>query len=931
MVTSTAENVPLTMSIVLSGEDFLHFVEEQKRYTEEAMKIDMAPWAKAYTEVDMDKLYTELTLEKLENTPASIHSEKIENYQELFKSRECGESQDDQVKPKANFGKKKGKRILCKGDPGMGKTTWGKKIGYDWAKGIFTAYSIVFFVFLKLVQPGDAIENVIIEQNPHLEGLGMTPSNLKRILEIHSEKCLLILDGLDEHVLGRNGNVIRIIRGQELYYCNVVVTSRPNSTKDIERYFPTVIRVQGYTKDRARQFSLHMLKDESLTETVINFRPSYEVIHDCPIILLILCILVKEDKFDLRSKTLEKGYLYFKLTLFLYQKYASTHGLDFNLKDFMKVLAKLGKLAWETLKSGNPFLQRSQVIKEVGEDAFKYGLLIGHEDFRLIGRETADILITYPHRTIQEFLGSFYFILMIDEGQKIENLIDVKDGKLPRFMKDPLFLHFCLWFLFSDQTEIPLENKAATCNYFLSYVLRWLDLFSFDLEIIGLLFPAFNLDNRGDNLIITFLGTILRGLKNVKHLRFLGNHPVDSILAAIGPKLRDLSSVTIHDQSRGHQMFFDGKESKNGWVCIHENKLGQLPFRTMMLEEIVTHMHCEDGLDIVLKGSACSHELLHTILDHCKSCDIYPSVFLATQNDIRISHLFSEKIQQVQRLFIINCSLHSVNCSENIPPCPRLTHLYVVKANEYTAGAEIGLMLRLHEAMSQGNLPNLTHLCFQDCISVVGTTALLCQSEWSILTYLNLAECFIEMVDNQLVWSSSKLPNLESLCLFCHCETDAGAVATLFQNSWPNLSRFFVDNLTEQGDKELLAALREGKLSNLTEFGLTLSPQRKSVINLKIISHFFPKLQSLTFQKCFGPLGEIEFTDQLREIDISHSPSVKGELSSLLSSQFPSLNTLALSNCGLNAANLSFLAQCSVEGRLPVLRHLDYLRTILTV
>ena len=923
MVTSTAENVPLRMFIVLSGENFLHFVEEQKRYTEEAMKIDMAPWATAYTEVDMDKLYTELTLEKLENTPASLLSEKIENYQKLFGSPECGESQDDKVKSKANFKKKKGKRILCKGDPGMGKTTWGKKIGYDWAKGIFTAYSIVFFVFLKLVQPDDTIENVIIEQNPHLEGLRMSPANLRRILEIHSEKCLVILDGLDEHVLGRNGNVIRIIRAQELFYCNVVVTSRPNSTKDIERYFPTIIRVQGFTKDRARQFSHHLLNSWDLVETVVDFRPSNEVIYDCPIILLILCILVKEDKFDLRSETLEKGYLYFKLTRFLYQKYASTHGLDFNLNDFMKVLAKLGKLAWQTLKSGNPFLKRSQVIEEVGEDAFKYGLLIGHEDFRLIGKYPADILITYPHRTIQEFLGSFYFVLMIDEGQKIENLIDKDDRKTTKFMVEPLFLHFCLWFLFSDQTEIPLENKAATCNCFFSYVSKQLDLFSFDLEVIGLLFPAFDLDNRGDNLIITFLGTILRGLKNLKHLRFLGNHPVDSILAAIGPKLRDLSSVTIHDQSRGNQMFFDGKESKNGWVCIHENKLGQLPFRKMMLEEIVTHVHCDDGLDIVLKGSACSHELLHTILDHCKSCDIYPSVFLTTENDIYLSHLFRENMQQVQRLFIINCSLHSVNCSENIPPCPRLTHLYVVKANEYTAGAEISLMMRLHEAMSQGNLPNLTHLCFQDCISVVGATAVLRQSEWSTLTYLNLAECFIELVNNQPVWSSSKLPNLENLSVFCHCETDEGTISTLFQTCWPNLRRFFVDNITEQGDKELLAALREGKLSNLTEFGLSLSPQRKSVINLKLITHFLKKLQFLTFQKCFGPLGEIEFTDQLREIDISHNPSVTVELSSLLSSQFPSLNTLALSNCGLNIANLSFLAQCSVEGRLLVLRNLD--------
>ena len=264
--------------------------------------------------------------------------------------------------------------------------------------------------------------------------------------------------------------------------------------------------------------------------------------------------------------------------------------------------------------------------------------------------------------------------------------------------------------------------------------------------------------------------------------------------------------------------------------------------------------------------------------------------------------------------------MYSLFCSENIPPCPRLTHLYVVKASEYTAGTGIILMT---QAMSQGNLPNLTHSCFQDCNSTVGATALLRQSEWSTLTHLNLSECFIEMADKQPVWSSSKLPNLESLCVVFHCETNKGTVATLFQACWPNLRRFSVDNLTEQGDQELLAALREGKLSNLTQFGLTLSSQRNSVINLEIITRFLPQLQFWTFQKCVGPLGKIEFSGELRGIDISHNPSVRRELSALLSSQFPSLNTLALNNCGLNAANLSFLAQCSVESRLPVLKHLD--------
>ena len=777
----------------------------------------------------------------------------------------------------------------------------------------------MFFVFLKLVQPDDAIENVIVEQNPHLEGLGMTPSNLKRIIEIHSEKCLLILDGLDEHVLGRNGNVIRIIRGQKLYYCNVVVTSRPNSTQDIERHFPTIISVQGFTEDRARQFSLRLLKDESLTETVINFRPSDEYIYDCPIILLILCILVKEDKFDLRSETLEKGFLYFKLTRFLYQKYASTHGLYFSRNDFMKVLGKLGKLAWETLKSGNPFLQRSQVIEEVGEDAFKYGLLIGHEDFRLIGKYPADILITYPHRTIQEFLGAFYFILMLDEGKQIENLIDVDDRKPPRFMIDPLFLHFCLWFVFSDQTEIPLENKAATCNYLLSYVSKRLDLFSFDLEVIGVLFPAFYPTRGIDNLIVTFLGKILSGLKNVKHLRFVCNYPVDSILADIGPKLRDLSSITVECERISSEVISTKKGSHFEWPCIHQNKRGQLPIRTMMLQEIVTNMHCDGHFDIILKGPGIKHEVLHTILKRCKIFDIYPSVFLDVHSPHEESCFFHENIQ---KLFILRNSSYRFLSSIKVPPCPRLTHLDVVETSK---SIHTTVSFSLCEVLPQGNMPNLTHLRVQDFFHDVGLATLLRQCECSKLTHLTISEFLMKMVDNQPFLSSSKLPNLAGLCVFFsnRPNTGKGIIARLFQNSWPNLRRFFVVNFQQQCDTEVLAALREGKLSNLTEFGQTLSPQRTSVINLRKSSHFLPRLQYLTFQNSFGPLQEIEFAEEFRKIDISHNPSVTVELPSLLSSQFPSLNTLVLSNCGLNASNLSFLAQCSVESRLPVLKHLD--------
>ena len=99
------------------------------------MKIEPFPWLRDYL-VDMTKLYTELTLEKIENEVVGESIQGLRGYEEMFNSN----------------GRNK---ILIKGDPGMGKTTLGKKIGWDWARGAYRLYSIVFFVFLKFVEPDE--------------------------------------------------------------------------------------------------------------------------------------------------------------------------------------------------------------------------------------------------------------------------------------------------------------------------------------------------------------------------------------------------------------------------------------------------------------------------------------------------------------------------------------------------------------------------------------------------------------------------------------------------------------------------------------------------------------------------------------------------------------------------------------------------------
>ena len=467
------------------------------------MKIDVAPWIRDYR-VEMDRLYADLSLVKVDDVPLAPRIMKLSDSEAMFFSQKSHKG--DNVN-----------KILLVSDPGYGKTSLSKKISWDWAKGVFTAFTIIFIVLLKMVKPGDAIENVIIEQTPALEGMGVSPQKLRRLLETFSDKCLIILEGLDEHAFGSNDDVLKIIQGRKLPRCGLIATSRPHSTHDVERYFQTVVNIKGFTKSSAEQFASKLLNDQEKENAVLEFSPysseGYDPWYQCPILLSFLCILVRDDDINLKEKAIPLGKIYTKLLRCLYKKFTLRKGIEYQTFQFIRMLQKVGKIAFETLISGHS-IERSNLIQDLGGDAFNYGLIIGHE--YSLPDERGRIYLRFLERGMQDFLASYYFIHELNSGENVDTLLG-PHCENPIFTSNPLFLHFCLWLLkkserhfsFRKSEQVYQSVQRFTRNKLMSSEQKITDLAS--------LCGALNIpcdETTGEELITTFFGEIIDLLKN---------------------------------------------------------------------------------------------------------------------------------------------------------------------------------------------------------------------------------------------------------------------------------------------------------------------------------------------------------------------------------------------------------------------------------
>ena len=191
--------------------------------------------------------------------------------------------------------------IITRTLAGIGKTTLASEICMQWAKKLFLHedFRIIILIALRIVQ-NRSIKEMMIEE------LGESEDAYKELIETSGQKCLIILEGLDEIAaeLQQSNEVMEIIKGNALLKATILVTSRPHACQKL--YANRRIEIIGFDKEEIKTFVQESfgrkVSDGQFAETFMQQLKEYPHIYSFCYVPITLVMIV--DIFKYKKQTL---------------------------------------------------------------------------------------------------------------------------------------------------------------------------------------------------------------------------------------------------------------------------------------------------------------------------------------------------------------------------------------------------------------------------------------------------------------------------------------------------------------------------------------------------------------------------------------------------------------------------------------------------